>query len=93
MALQIVVSFGILSRMRAFVKPVCILLLCLLLIAFLGCEEKAAEAYENTVAQAAVDAASLPTSTVRMVPITMAPTWSTGRCSCAIKRLALSTIS
>ena len=47
MALQKGVSFGILSRMRAFLKPVCILLLCLLLIALLGCAEKAAEAYDG----------------------------------------------
>ena len=75
MALQNAVFFGILSAMRDFLKPVCVLLLCLLLMALPGCGEKAAEAYE-TGAPTAVEAAGAPTSTVRMVPITMAPTFT-----------------
>ena len=43
MALQIVVPFGILSRMRYFWKPFCITLLCLLLIVLPGCGEQAAD--------------------------------------------------
>ena len=76
MALQMAVSFGILSRMRAFLKPVCVFLLCLLLIALLGCGEKAAEAYDTNAAPVAVEAAAVPSATARAVPITMAPTFT-----------------
>ncbi len=76
MALQMAVSFGILSRMRAFLKPVCVFVLCLLLIALLGCGEKAAEAYDTNAAPAAVEAAAIPSATARAVPITMAPTFT-----------------
>ncbi len=74
MALQIVVSFGILSRMRDFWKPICILFLCLLLTALPGCREKAAEAYEK--AEAAAAEAAQAAGTRQPVAITMAPTFT-----------------
>ena len=74
MALQNVVPFGILSRMRAFWKLSCTLFLCLLLAALSGCGEKAAEAYEKTEASAAE--AAQAAGTRQPVAITMAPTFT-----------------
>ena len=62
--------------MRAFLKSICVFALGLLLIALLGCGEKAAEAYDTNAAPAAVEAAGAPAATVRAVPITMAPTFT-----------------
>ncbi len=76
MALQNGVSFGILSFMRAFLKYVCTLSLCLLLIALPGCKEKTVDAYENGATTGAGENAGVPVATVRMVPITMAPTFT-----------------
>ena len=74
MALQTDGSFGILSAMRVFLKPVCVLLLCLLLVALLGCGEKAAAAYDTKASD--LEATPVPTPEVRAVPITMAPTFT-----------------
>ena len=74
MALQNVVPFGILSRMRGFWKLSCTLFLCLLLAALSGCGEKAAEAYEKTEASAAE--AAQAAGTRQPVAITMAPTFT-----------------
>ena len=74
MALQNVVPFGILSRMRAFWKLSCTLFLCLLLAALSGCGEKAAEAYEKNEASAAE--AAQAAGTRQPVAITMAPTFT-----------------
>ena len=75
MALQIVVPFGILSRMRYFWKPFCITLLCLLLIVLPGCGEQAAEAYEKNDNEPA-EAAAQAVVTRQPVAITMAPTFT-----------------
>ena len=74
MALQEAVPFGILSRMRVFWKPVCILLLCLLPVALAGCGQKAAEAYdESPIVQAVEPQAPMAQ---QAVTITMAPTFT-----------------
>ena len=75
MALQIVVPFGILSRMRYFWKPFCITLLCLLLIVLPGCGEQAAEAYEKNDNEPA-EAAAQAVVTRQPVAVTMAPTFT-----------------
>ena len=75
MALQIVVPFGILSRMRYFRKPFCITLLCLLLIVLPGCGEQAAEAYEKNDNEPA-EAAAQAVVTRQPVAVTMAPTFT-----------------
>ena len=75
MALQNVVPFGILSRMRYFWKPFCITLLCLLLAALPGCGEQAAEAYEKNDNEPA-EAAAQAVVTRQPVAVTMAPTFT-----------------
>ena len=75
MALQIIVPFGILSRMRYFWKPFCITLLCLLLIVLPGCGEQAAEAYEKNDNEPA-EAAAQAVVTRQPVAVTMAPTFT-----------------
>ena len=75
MALQIGVSFGILSRMRYFWKLFCITLLCLLLTALPGCGEQAAEAYEKNESSPA-EAAAQAVVTRQPVAVTMAPTFT-----------------
>jgi len=75
MALQIVVPFGILSRMRYFWKPFCITLLCLLLIVLPGCGEQAAEAFEKNESSPA-EAAAQAVVTRQPVAVTMAPTFT-----------------
>lgn len=66
--------------MRAFWKPICISILCLLLIALPGCRQQA-EAYEATatlppVTATEVPATPEPTIAVQAVPVTMAPTFT-----------------
>ncbi len=77
MALQIVVSFGILSRMRTFLKSGCLLLFCLLLIALPGCEEKKAKPNEMIEAElATAEAVETAAPVTQTVAITMAPTFT-----------------
>ena len=78
MSLQNVVSFGILSRMKAFLKPICILSLCLLVIALPGCQQQSVEAYDQTEPPSATSeiAVTPAATTFVMLPITAAPTFT-----------------
>lgn len=63
--------------MRAFLKPVCILLAGLMLAALPGCQQQAAEAYGSVVTTPeTVVAAAAPEVTAVAVPIAMAPTFT-----------------
>ena len=62
--------------MRFFVKPICILLVCLILFTLPGCQRQAAEAYEAVEAAMAPEAPATPAVTAQAVPITMAPTFT-----------------
>ena len=63
--------------MRAFLKPTCILLACLMLFALPGCRKQAAEAYGSVETAAPLaEATAVPEVTAVAVPITMAPTFT-----------------
>lgn len=69
--------FGILSRMRAFLRPICILMIGLMLAALPGCEKQEAEAYGSlTGTPVTTETAAVPEVTAVTVPITMAPTFT-----------------
>ena len=62
--------------MRAFWKPICILSLCLLLAALPGCDQQAAEAYEEAATAPTAQATAAPAPTAFVVPVTVPPTFT-----------------
>ena len=62
--------------MKAVLKSVCILLLCLLLIALPGCRQKVAETCEKTEAAPITEAPKTPVPTATEAPATAAPTFT-----------------